>query len=285
MSKVLAVVQFCATAAVQANLDICRRLIASAVRQGATVVCLPEASDFIAAEPHSRVLELTRNETPLFVDGLKELARRHNIWITAGIHRLSNAPSTLDPALTKTTNVSIVLNSDGVEASSYSKIHLFDYHGASLRNPRLMESDNTLAGSVPVAPIQTPVGMLGQAICYDIRFPQLAHWLSRKGADIILYPSAFTLATGEAHWEVLLRARAIETQCYVAAAAQVGKHSPKRASYGHSMIVDPFGRILAEADGQSEAVILAPIDTELIASVRERMPISSHHRQDVNWHS
>ncbi|KAF9364827.1 Nitrilase [Mortierella sp. NVP85] len=144
-----------------------------------------------------------------------------------------------------------------------------------------MESQSTVAGERIVPPVTTPVGKVGLGICYDLRFPELALELRRQGAEILTFPSAFTIKTGEAHWEVLLRSRAIETQTYVVAAAQVGKHSEKRSSYGHAMIVDPWGRIVAECDGQEEGVAVASMDFEALERIRLEMPVMNHRRYDT----
>ncbi|KAF9154938.1 Nitrilase, partial [Linnemannia schmuckeri] len=135
-------------------------------------------------------------------------------------------------------NTHVLISSQGLITQTYRKIHLFDVDIA--QGPRLMESNSTVAGDRVVPPVSTPIGKIGLGICYDLRFPEMALALRRKGAEILTYPSAFTIKTGEAHWEVLLRSRAIETQCYVVAAAQVGQHSEKRASYGHAMVQLPF---------------------------------------------
>ncbi|KAF9933931.1 Nitrilase [Modicella reniformis] len=174
----------------------------------------------------------------------------------------------------------VLINDEGSVVESYRKIHLFDVDIAN--GPRLMESQSTVAGNSIVPPVSTPVGKVGLGICYDLRFPEMALELRRQGAEILTYPSAFTVKTGEAHWEVLLRSRAIETQSYVVAAAQVGKHSEKRSSYGHAMIVDPWGKVVAECDGQEEeAIAVAPIDFAALERIRLEMPVMNHRRYDI----
>ena len=130
-------------------------------------------------------------------------------------------------------------------------------------------------------PIQTPLGKLGLLTCYDVRFPQQSIHLRDKGAQILSYPSAFTVQTGEAHWNVLLRARAIETQSYVVASAQIGSHHEKRTSYGHACIVDPWGKIIAECSNESEDFALASIDLSFLEKIRTEMPLEMHSRKDL----
>ncbi|KAI8350425.1 nitrilase [Mortierella sp. GBAus27b] len=268
----IAVAQFRGGSSVSANLATCIRLMGQASKEAAKMVFFPEASDFIG-NPTSEALELSH---PLpsgqFLEGICAEAKQLGIWCSVGIHEKSPFPGRLY-------NTHVLINDQGSVVESYRKIHLFDVDIAN--GPRLMESQNTAAGDRIVPPVSTPVGKVGLGICYDLRFPELALDLRRQGADILTYPSAFTIKTGEAHWEVLLRSRAIETQTYVVAAAQVGKHSEKRSSYGHAMIVDPWGRIVAECDGQEEAIAFAPIDFAALERIRLEMPVMSHRRNDI----
>ena len=173
-------------------------------------------------------------------------------------------------------------------------MHLFDVDIPN--GPRLMESSATEKGNksnlfdiflfssliLVVKVATTPLGELGLAICYDVRFPEQSQLLRRYGAQMICYPSAFTPLTGAAHWEVLLRARAIETQCYVIAPAQIGDHHSKRSSYGHGMIIDPWGRILAQCDPSKELdVVTADINLQELEKIRRNMPVFEHRRGDV----
>ncbi|KAG0353155.1 Nitrilase [Gamsiella multidivaricata] len=187
--------------------------------------------------------------------------------------------ATQSPHLGRLYNTHVLISDQGSIVESYHKIHLFDVDIA--HGPRLMESKNTVAGNKLVRPVRTPVGKVGLGICYDLRFPELALALRRQGAEILTYPSAFTIKTGEAHWEVLLRSRAIETQSYVVAAAQVGQHSEKRFSYGHAMIVDPWGQVVAECDGEEEGIAVAPVDLSMLERIRTEMPVMNHRRYDI----
>ncbi|KAF9116361.1 Carbon-nitrogen hydrolase [Mortierella sp. AM989] len=268
----IAVAQFCGGQSVPTNLATCIRLMGQASKQAAKMIFFPEASDFIG-NPSSEALTLSHplNSGP-FLEGLCAAAKQLGIWCSVGIHEQSPFPDRLY-------NTHVLINDQGSIVESYRKIHLFDvdiYNG-----PQLMESQNTVAGSKLVAPVSTPVGKVGLGICYDLRFPELALSLRKQGAEILTFPSAFTVKTGEAHWEVLLRSRAIETQSYVVAAAQVGQHSEKRFSYGHAMIVDPWGKVVAECDGENEGVAVAPIELSLLERIRVEIPVLSHRRYDI----
>ncbi|POS74679.1 carbon-nitrogen hydrolase [Diaporthe helianthi] len=293
----------------------------------AQAIFFPEASDYIASSPQES-LSLARPESECpFVLGLQAAAKEHNIHISAGVHvpttepspppRASSSSASSAAAATTTTTTTTtkllnrtiwVLPTGEVDASrGYDKLHLFDY--GSLR-----ESAHTRAGTRLVPPFDTPVGRVGSLICFDLRFPEAATALAQPSpptqqqqqqageshqgkevrwlpAQILTYPSAFTVPTGAAHWETLLRARAIEAQCWVIAAAQVGWHSGRtgtgRISYGGSMVVDPWGRVRCALPAVEEtgeegpfvphgavgALGLVDIDLGLWASVRERMPL------------
>jgi predicted amidohydrolase len=172
----------------------------------------------------------------------------------------------------------VVLTTTGAVAAVYRKVHLFDAPLVGLRESRL-----TSPGAEPCVVCDgTPAGRLGLSVCYDLRFPELYAALRRRGgAHTLLVPSAFTVTTGRAHWELLLRARAVETQCYVVAAAQVGRHNGKRESFGRAMIVDPWGTIVAECEAGAVGVAVAEIDLALVEGTRAKMPVASHARPDL----
>jgi predicted amidohydrolase len=179
----------------------------------------------------------------------------------------------------KVYNTHIVLDDKGDIKALYRKIHLFDVNIPN--GPVLQESKYTAPGSEVVV-IDSPIGRLGLSTCYDLRFPEMYEALVKKGAEVLLVPSAFTVLTGQAHWEILLRARAIETQCYVLASAQAGQHNEKRASYGHSLIVDPWGKVVEDAGGEaSPALVVAEIDLKRLYEIRAKIPVQLHRRQDV----
>jgi len=228
---------------------------------------LPEATDYIGSTPQETVgLVKPVNESE-FVLGLREEARREKLPIHVGVH---------EPGLDrqKVKNTVLWINEHGEIAHRYQKMHLFDVEIKD--GPVLKESKSVERGSQIQPPFDTPFGKVASTICFDIRFPEMGLALKRMGADIITFPSAFTVPTGKAHWEVLLRARAIETQSYVIAAAQVGRHNDKRVSYGHSMIVDPWGVVLADLGDKSDEpeIATARIDHELLRKVRAEMPLN-----------
>uniref|UniRef100_A0A670ZHM6 Nitrilase 1 n=1 Tax=Pseudonaja textilis TaxID=8673 RepID=A0A670ZHM6_PSETE len=163
----------------------------------------------------------------------------------------------------------------GCVAAAYRKIHLFDVELEG--RVSLKESAFTNPGSEMAPPVPTPAGKVGLAICYDLRFPEMALTLAQAGAEILTYPSAFTVTTGAAHWEVLLRARAVETQSYVVAAAQTGQHHPSRSSFGHSMVVDPWGSIVAQCR-EGPGLCFAEIDLPYLHRLRQEMPVFAHRR-------
>ena len=170
---------------------------------------------------------------------------------------------------------SLLIDAEGEQAARYDKLHLFDVDVSDNRG-RYRESDDYAHGRRVVV-ADTPVGKLGLSVCYDLRFPELYSELRTAGAELITAPSAFTAVTGAAHWEILIRARAIETQCYILAAAQGGVHPGPRETWGHAAIIDPWGRVLAE-QAQGEGVLLARRDALEQADIRARMPVVSHRR-------
>ncbi|KAF9381424.1 Nitrilase [Podila verticillata] len=274
MATRIAVAQLCAGQSVATNLTTCIRLMSQACKESAKMIFFPEASDFIG-NPSEEALTLSHpvdGDIGPFLTGLCAQAKQLGIWCSVGIHEKS-------PYQGKLYNTHVLINHHGDIVSSYRKIHLFDVNIAN--GPILMESNNTAPGTQLVAPVPTPAGRVGLGICYDLRFPEMALALRKQGAEMLTYPSAFTVKTGEAHWEVLLRSRAIETQSYVVAAAQAGKHSEKRASYGHAMIVDPWGKVLAECDGHSEGIAVASVDLASLTRIRAEMPVLEHRRYDI----
>lgn len=266
----VAALQVTCTADKAVNLAVCSSLVEEAAAGGARVIFLPEACDYIASgREQTRALAEPREGSTVTAYGA--LARRCNVWLSlGGVHEIDGE---------RYLNTQLMLSPEGSVASRYSKTHLFD--AAVPGAAPLRESEVVTPGRQLSAPVSTPAGRVGMLICYDLRFPEPSQLLRRAGADILTYPSAFTVPTGRAHWEALLRARAIETQCYVVAAAQVGKHNEKRSSYGHTMIVDPWGRVLADAGEKPNCVVYADIDGGETERVRAAMPVASHRRTDL----
>jgi predicted amidohydrolase len=251
-----------------ANLARAKELCAEAKAQGAAVALLPENFAFMGTEEDKRAIaEETAGQGPI-LSFLREAARANGLWLIAG----GLPERSIDPE--RPFNASVVVSPAGEIAATYRKIHLFDVDvgdGATYR-----ESASTSRGAEPVA-IDIAGFKVGLSVCYDLRFPELYRALARLGADILTVPAAFTLQTGKDHWHVLLRARAIESQAYVVAAAQWGGHPRGRRTYGKSCVIDPWGDVIAQAS-EGEGVVVATIDRERIARVRAQLPSLEHRR-------
>jgi predicted amidohydrolase len=263
-----AVLQLSSQAEVAANLEVVDRLVGEAARAGAALVLLPENFAFMGRETDKRALaeRLDDPEAPIQA-ALRRLARREQVTLVAGGFPERSA----DPE--RPHNTSLVVAPDGAVAATYRKIHLFD---VELGSESHRESGATLAGSEVVS---TRVGgfEVGLSICYDLRFPELYRKLVERGAEVLTVPAAFTLKTGKEHWHVLLRARAIESQCYVLAAAQWGTHPLGRSTYGHSLVCDPWGTVIAEASDRI-GFVTARLDRAFLHEVRTRIPAHQHRR-------
>jgi deaminated glutathione amidase len=270
-SFVAAVIQLTSTSDEEANWESARRLVERAAAHGARLVATPENTNYLG--PHE---EKVRRAEPLggpTTLRFGELARRLGIHLLLGsFNERSDEPS-------RCHNTSVLFGPDGSVLATYRKLHLFDVDvpgGVRFAESATCKPGDPATGLVVAA---TPLGRLGLTICYDVRFAELYRRLADLGAELLAVPSAFTLATGKDHWEPLLRARAIENQCYVLAPAQHGVHDDGglRESYGHAMIVDPWGLPLAvAADGPGLA--LAEIDLERVARVRRAIPVRNHRR-------
>lgn len=267
----LAVIQMVSQDDVLANLAAAHRLLEQAAAGGARLAVLPEN---FAAMGRRDLAALGRAEAegsgPI-LPWLRQTARDLQLWIVAGTIPL---PPDGQPSA-KAHACSLLIDAQGQRVARYDKLHLFDVDVADARG-RYRESDDYAFGNRVVV-ADTPVGRLGLTVCYDLRFPELYSLLREAGAELISAPAAFTAVTGAAHWQVLLRARAIETQCYVLAAGQGGSHPGGRETFGHSAIIDPWGRLLAE-EPVGEAVLLATPDAAEQAQIRQRMPVASHRR-------
>lgn len=266
-----AVIQMVSQSDIQANLMQARALLEQAAAQGARLAVLPENFAAMGRRDAAAIGRAEALGEGPILPWLKLAARDLNLWIVAGTIALPPR----DSPEAKVRACSLLVDSQGEEVARYDKLHLFDVDVADARG-RYRESDDYAHGQ-DVVVAQTPVGLLGLTVCYDLRFPELYGALRQAGAEVISAPSAFTAVTGAAHWEVLIRARAIETQCYVLAAAQGGVHPGPRQTHGHAAIIDPWGRIMAQHD-QGEAVLVAQRDSHEQASIRARMPVASHRR-------
>lgn len=267
----LAVIQMVSQTDIQTNLAAARRLLEQAAEAGARLAVLPEN---FAAMGRSDLVALGRAEAegagPI-LPWLKQAARDLSLWIVAGTIPLP--PD--DQPLAKVRACSLLVDDHGQRVARYDKLHLFDADVSDARG-RYRESDDYAAGERLVV-VDTPVGRLGMSVCYDLRFAELYTALRLAGAELISAPSAFTAVTGQAHWEMLVRTRAIETQCYMLAAAQGGEHPNGRMTHGHSSIVDFWGQVLAE-QATGEAVLVVDRDTAAQTAMRQRMPVVMHRR-------
>jgi deaminated glutathione amidase len=251
-----------------ANIDDVVRLISEAKSAGAEYVLTPEMTNILAAKREYFFGAIVAEEGDPSLAALRELARQLGVYIHIGSLAVSLSPE-------RAANRSFLVDPKGNIAARYDKIHMFDVDLANGESYR--ESRNYRPGEQAVL-ADLPWGRLGLTICYDLRFPALYRALAEAGATMLAIPSAFTKQTGEAHWHVLVRSRAIENGCFVFAAAQGGKHENGRDTYGHSLIVDPWGRIIAEG-GTDPGVVMAEIDPAEIANARARIPSLQHGRR------
>ena len=252
------------------NLEKAARLIAEAAASGARLVALPEAFLYRGRSDPDSLFAIA--VPGIWTERLANLAREHGIWLLAG--------SIFEqiPGQAKVFNTSLVFNPAGQQVAAYRKIHLFEIHNET--GKELSEADYQLHGQELVC-VETPWFKLGLSICFDLRFPELYRGLVKMGAHLLAVPSAFLMKTGRDHWEVLLRARAIETQCYIIAPNCIGHSATGVEGYGRSMIVDPWGQVIAQASDH-EGVIWADMDTDYIQEVRKRIPILRNCRLDFN---
>jgi nitrilase len=263
----IAALQMAAGPQVQANLMEAGRLIKEAAARGAGMVVLPETFAMMGADEADKVkIAETFGDGPIQTF-ISQQARKHGVWIVAGTIPIRSE----NPA--KTYAASLMFNAKGDIVARYDKIHLFDVM-LSENQEVYTESDTTVPGTQPVV-VDTPFGRVGMSVCYDLRFPELYRRLSEQGAQILLIPSAFTELTGKAHWDVLIRARAIENLCYVVAPGQGGYHTSGRTTYGHSMIVDYWGRV-RDVREKGAGVVLADIDLDALEQTRKTFPVLSH---------
>jgi predicted amidohydrolase len=279
-TKRIAAVQMVSGADVSANLASAARLIAEAAQRGASLVVLPENFAVLDGGPQAQFAERQGDFTGLLQRFVSEQAQAHDIYIIAGTMPLITRPAVGDkePEVLVDGRVrpaSLVFDPQGQITARYDKMHLFDVE-ISDKQARYAESDSFEAGDKVVA-VDTAVARVGLTICYDLRFPELYRRLFNERVELITVPAAFTRVTGEAHWEVLLRARAIENQCYIIGAGQGGVHNEKRETFGHSMIVDPWGRVLDVLAG-GEGTVVADIELDQLHELRRKMPVFSHRR-------
>ena len=263
-----AMIQMRAGLAPTANIDAAVRLIGEAKSAGADYVLTPEMTNIMEVKRERLFANIVAEDADTSLVTLRELARKLVIYVHVGSLAIKISPD-------RAANRSFLIDPKGEIAARYDKIHMFDVDlegGESYRESRTYQPGEQAVLS------DLPWGRLGLTICYDLRFPALYRALAEAGATMLTIPSAFTQQTGEAHWHVLIRARAIENGCFVFAAAQGGKHENGRETFGHSLIVDPWGRILAEG-GIEPGIVMAEIDLSEVAKARSRIPSLQHGRR------
>jgi len=267
----VALIQTRTPATPEAALSHVRPLVDEAAARGARLIVTPEATNLMEKRAAKKAGLLCDIDDDTVVRGLRAAAAEHGVWILIGSAMVRSG----DPGDARAANRSILINDQGGIESTYDKLHVFDVdlpNGESYR-----ESAVVRPGERAVV-ARTPWGGLGLTVCYDLRFPGLFRSLARAGADIITVPAAFTRPTGEAHWETLLRARAIETGCFILAPAQGGDHEDGRATWGRSMAIDPWGKVIAALDHDEPGVLFAELDLSAVARARVAVPQLVHER-------
>ncbi len=267
MKTLAAAVQMSSGPDKERNLALAERLIREAAARQATIVVLPEVFNWRGRRTEQEAA--AEDLSGITVGAMARLARELGLFLVAG------SITERIPGETKAYNTSVLIGPDGAILGVYRKIHLFDIELSGRVSAR--ESDAKVAGS-EVTCVAAPAANFGLSVCYDLRFPELYRRLAERGATVVSIPSAFTYPTGEAHWEVLVRARAIENQVFVIAAGQFGPNVHGFSDYGNSMIVDPWGRVLARAGSEGAEVIVVPLDFGELERVRRELPCLQHRR-------
>lgn len=267
--SIVAAIQMTSTPDVDKNLEEAHFLLEKAAKEGAKLAVLPEMFPFVGGEVRNKIQMKENRNSGKIQTFLSAMAKQYDLWIVGGTIPLATQNEN------KIRAACLVFDGSGKEVARYDKINLFDAQVSE--KSAYHESETVEPGDTTVV-IDTPVGKLGLCVCYDIRFPLLMDELMAKGAEIIAIPAAFTRETGKAHWELLMRCRAIDTFCYLIGACQVGKNSPTRETHGHSMIVDPWGTIITEAIAEEPCVLTAHIDLEHLYRVRKRLSASLRHK-------
>lgn len=265
MSKA-AVVQMVSGASVSDNLAQAEQFIEQAREQQADLVALPENFAFMGHNERDKLSCAESFGAGEIQDRIRMLAKKYQIWILAGTVSLAGNRERVRAA-------SLIYDDKGQCAARYDKIHLFDVR---ISDREAHQESLTVERGEELTVVDTPLGKLGLTVCYDLRFPEIYRQLAMRGAELFAVPSAFTATTGMAHWEVLLRARAIENLCYVLAPNQGGRHTNGRHTHGHSMIIDPWGKILAQQHS-GMGVVTAELDLQGLGAMRLRFPCNEHH--------
>ncbi len=261
----IAAIQMISTPVVADNIAAARRLVAQAAQQGATLVLLPEYWSIMGMNDSDKVAQAELPGTGPMQDAMAEMARSHRLWLIGGTLPL------VAPEPGKVLNTTLVYNPQGECVSHYDKIHLFGF----TKGDESYDESRTIVRGNQVTTFDAPFGKVGLSICYDLRFPELYRAMGE--CALIVVPAAFTYTTGQAHWEILLRARAIENQCYVLASGQGGTHPNGRRTWGHSMLIDPWGEVKAVL-AEGEGVVIGDIEPSHLAQVRENLPALKHRK-------
>jgi predicted amidohydrolase len=254
-----------------ANLRTIDRAMGEAAASGAAMAFLPEMSLLLDRDRARSAAHVAREADSPWPAALQAMARKHGLWLHSG-----SMPLLADDG-ERRVNRSHIIAADASIVARYDKVHMFD---VTLPSGENWQESAAYAGGDTLAVVDTPLGRLGLSVCYDLRFPELYRALVDRGATLIAIPAAFTVSTGEAHWHVLMRARAIETGCHVVAAAQCGTHADGRQTYGHSIAIDPWGGVLADAgatggtNDESYTIRLAPIDSAATERARQAIPLA-----------
>ncbi len=243
-------------------------MAAKAANGGASMMFTPEMSGLLDSKRNRASEHIVSEADDRVLAAMRDAAARHGIWIALGSLAIATSEG-------KWVNRAFVIDATGAVVARYDKMHMFD---VDLDTGESWRESNAYAAGDQVVAVETPLGKLGLTICYDIRFPALFDALGREGCDLIAIPAAFTVPTGKAHWHVLQRARAIEASAYVIAAAQVGKHEDGRSTYGHSLVVDPWGEVLVDLGGEMPQLGFAEIDPDRIAQIRAQLPSLANRR-------
>ncbi|GHT87137.1 apolipoprotein acyltransferase [Betaproteobacteria bacterium] len=251
---------------VVANLEAAGKLIAEAASAGAKFVGLPEFFVLISGDEAAKVRAREEEGSGPIQDFLAAMAKKHGVWIVGGtVPLVADVPD-------KVRNTTLVFNAQGERVARYDKIHLFGFS----KGDEFYDEGRSIEAGDDVVVFDSPAGKVGLSVCYDLRFPELFRAMGT--VDLIVLPAAFVHTTGQAHWEVLLRARAIENQCYVLAPAQGGRHPNGRKTWGHSMVIDPWGDILACRSEEGEGVVVAELDFARLSEIRHSLPALRHRR-------
>lgn len=269
MAVKVAAIQMCSGVDPQKNADDMARLVRDAAAQGASYVQTPEMTGALQRNRAALKAVLADEDGDVIVARASALASELGIFVHIGSTAIARGDE-------KMANRGFLFGPDGKRICSYDKIHMFD---VDLDNGESWRESSAYEAGAEARVAHLPFATLGFAICYDVRFPQLFRTEALAGAEILTVPAAFTRQTGEAHWEILLRARAIENGAFLVAAAQGGVHEDGRETYGHSMIIDPWGRVLAEAGGAGEAVLVAEIDIPAVKAARGKIPNLKNTRE------